>query len=285
MTRSTARRWRISLVSNTPLVTLAAIWLALMLIAALFAPLLAPYGFAEQQPLQRLSPPSLLGYDTNFWLGSDHLGRDVLSRTIFAIRFSITLAVLGTLIGAMLGITLGMIAARRRGWLGETIMTMVDIQASLPFLIFAIIAVGLLGKSFWLIVIIIGFAGWERYARLTRGLVLDAEANGYAGALRILGAKTPRIYVLHILPNILGTLLVQMTLSFPESILLETGLSFLGLGVQPPLTSLGLMVSESRNYIVTAWWMAAAPSLAIVLTTLSFAIIGDWIRDKISHSL
>lgn len=153
---------------------------------------------------------------------------------------------------------------------------------SLPFLIFAIIAVGLLGESFWLIVIIIGFAGWECYARLTRGLVLDAEANGYAGALRIPGAKTPRIYVLHILPNILGTLLVQMTLSFPESILLETALSFLGLGVQPPLTSLGLMVSESRNYIVTAWWMAAAPSLAIVLTTLSFAIVGDRIRDKIS---
>ncbi len=257
-------------------------WLALMALVALLAPWIAPHGFAEQQPLARLAPPALLGFDTQFLFGSDHLGRDVLSRTIYAIRFSITLAVLGTLIGAIAGIVLGMIAARRRGITSEVIMTMVDIQASLPFLIFAIIVVGFLGKSFWLIVVIIGIAGWERYARLARGLVLAAETKGYAGALRVLGASTPRIYLLHILPNIAGTLLVQMTLNFPESILLETGLSFLGLGVQPPLTSLGLMVSESRNYIVTAWWMAAAPSLAIVLTTLAFAVAGDWVRDRLA---
>ncbi len=257
-------------------------WLGLMALVALLAPWIAPYGYADQQPLSRLAPPALFGFDTQFLFGSDHLGRDVLSRTIYAIRFSVTLAVLGTLIGAITGIALGMLAARRRGITSEVIMTMVDIQASLPFLIFAIIVVGFLGKSFWLIVAIIGIAGWERYARLARGLVLTTETKGYAGALRVLGASTPRIYLLHILPNIAGTLLVQMTLNFPESILLETGLSFLGLGVQPPLTSLGLMVSESRNYIVTAWWMAAAPSLAIVLTTLAFAVAGDWVRDRLA---
>ncbi|MDE1997077.1 MAG: ABC transporter permease, partial [Rhizobiaceae bacterium] len=159
------------------------------------------------------------------------------------------------------------------------IMMLVDIQASLPFIIFAITVVAFFGKGFWLLAIIVGFAGWERYARLARGLVLDAETVGYASALRVLGAGSWRIYVSHILPNIVGALIVQMTLNFPEVILLETGLSFLGLGVQPPLTSLGLLINESRNYLVLAWWMAAAPGAVIVLTTLSISLLGDWLRD------
>ena len=268
-----------------PLVVLCAFWIALVLIVSLIAPFLAPYGYAEQQPLLRLQPPSLLGLDTPFLLGSDHLGRDVLSRTIYAIRFSALVALLGTVVGAVLGVIAGMIAARLRGWWEETIMMIVDIQASLPFLIFAITVVGFFGKSLWLLILVVGFAGWDRYARLARGLVLDAETKGYADALRALGAGTPRIYLLHILPNIAGALLVQMTLNFPETILLETGMSFLGMGVQPPLTSLGLMVNDSRNYIFTAWWLAAIPSGVIVLTTLSISVFGDWLRDRLEGAV
>jgi len=149
----------------------------------------------------------------------------------------------------------------------------------------AITAVAFFGKSFWLLVLIVGFAGWERYARLTRGLVLDAETAGYANAVRVLGGSSWRIYLRHILPNIVSALIVQMTINFPEIILLETGLSFLGLGVQPPLTSLGLLVSESRNYIALAWWMAAVPGAVIVLTTLSISLIGDWLRDMADSRL
>lgn len=265
------------------LVWFCVLWIILLAIAAIGAPLLAPYGYADQQPLLRLRPPALLGFDSPFLLGSDHLGRDVFSRTLYAIRFSIVVALLGTIIGTVLGVALGMMAARWRGWRDEIIMMSVDIQASLPFIIFAIIAVAFFGKSFWLLVVIVGLAGWERYARLTRGLVLDAETSGYADALRVIGAGTPRIYLRHILPNITGALIVQMTLNFPESVLLETGLSFLGLGVQPPLTSLGLMINDSRNYIVNAWWMAALPSLVIALTTIAFAVFGDWVRDKMAN--
>lgn len=258
------------------------LWVALLLLVAVAAPLLAPYGYAEQQPLLRLKPPSVLGFNTPFPLGSDHLGRDVLSRTLYAIRFSVMVAALATIIGAVLGVASGMLAVRLGGWWDEAIMMAVDMQASLPFLIIAITIVGFFGKSLTLLIIVIAFAGWDRYARLTRGLVLDAETRGYADALRALGAATPRVYLKHILPNIAGALLVQMTLNFPETVLLETGLSFLGMGVQPPLTSLGLMVNDSRNYIVNAWWMAAVPSAVIVLTTISTSIFGDWLRDRLA---
>jgi len=265
-----------------PLVVVCGGLIAVLLVVAIAAPLIAPYGYADQQPLLRLKGPSILGYDSPFLLGSDHLGRDMLSRTIYAIRFSILVAFLATVIGAVLGVASGMLAARLRGWWDETIMMVVDIQASLPFIIFALTIVGFFGKSLVLLIFVIGFAGWDRYARLARGLVLDAETRGYADALRALGANTPRIYLRHILPNIAGALLVQMTLNFPETVLLETGLSFLGMGVQPPLTSLGLLVNDSRNYIVNAWWMAAVPSAVIVLTTLSASIVGDWLRDRLT---
>lgn len=262
-----------------PAVTAAIAWIALVIAIAVLAPLIAPYHYAEQQPLLRLRPPALLGDDNPFLLGSDHLGRDVLSRTLYGVRFSIIVALFGTLLGTFIGVALGMLAARLRGWWEEAIMMLVDIQASLPFIVLAITAVAFFGKSFWLLVLIIGFAGWERYARLARGLVLDAETAGYANAVRVLGGGSWRIYLRHILPNIVSALIVQMTINFPEIILLETGLSFLGLGVQPPLTSLGLLVSESRNYIALAWWMAAVPGAVIVLTTLSISLIGDWLRD------
>ncbi|CAH1649043.1 ABC transporter permease [Chelatococcus asaccharovorans] len=266
-------------------IAIAFLWIAVILAASIAAPAIAPFGYAEQQPLLRLKPPAILGYDNPFLFGSDHLGRDVFSRVLYGIRFSIVIALFGTVLGMLIGVVLGMLAARLRGWWEEAIMMLVDIQASLPFIIFAITVVAFFGKSFWLLVLIVGFAGWERYARLARGLVLDAETTGYAGALRALGAGSPRIYVRHILPNIVGALIVQMTLNFPEVILLETGLSFLGLGVQPPLTSLGLLVNESRNYIVLAWWMAAVPGAVIVLTTLSVSLIGDWMRDHFDARL
>ncbi|HEY4200714.1 MAG TPA: ABC transporter permease [Devosiaceae bacterium] len=277
-----ARRLIERLSGSPPLVLLSIAWIVVLLVLAVAAPLLAPHGYADQQPLLRLKPPSLLGFDSPFLLGSDHLGRDILSRTIYAVRFSVMVALLATFIGAILGVASGMVAARLRGWWDETIMMVVDMQASLPFIIFAITIVGFFGKSLPLLILVIGFAGWDRYARLTRGLVLDAETRGYADALRALGATTPRIYLQHILPNIAGALLVQMTLNFPETVILETGLSFLGMGVQPPLTSLGLMVNDSRNYIVNACWMAAVPSGVIVLTTISTSIFGDWLRDRLT---
>ncbi|WP_331375278.1 ABC transporter permease [Sinorhizobium chiapasense] len=266
-------------------ILLALAWIALIILLSIAAPLVAPYGYADQQPMLRLRPPAILGHDNPFLFGSDNLGRDVFSRTLYGIRYSIIIALSGTLISTFIGVAMGMLAARLRGWWEETIMMLVDIQASLPFIIFAITIVAFFGKGFWLLAVIVGLAGWGRYARLARGLVLDAETVGYAAALRVLGAGSSRIYIRHILPNIVSALVVQMTLNFPEVILLETGMSFLGLGVQPPLTSLGLLINESRNYLMLAWWMAAVPGAVIVLTTLSISLLGDWLRDVMDTKL
>jgi len=145
--------------------------------------------------------------------------------------------------------------------------------------------VATLGNSLVLFIGLMGIYGWERYARLTRGLTLSAVTHGYAVAVRTLGAGPLRIYGRHILPNIANALIVNMTLNFPQTILLETSLSFLGLGIQPPLTSLGNMVGFGRDYLLTAWWIAVFPALAIFIATLAMSILGDWVRDRLDPTL
>ena len=279
-TQSTRRQRRLPVV-----VSLCSAWLFLVLITAIGADLIAPYGYAEQSLLNRLNPPAFLGGDPAYILGTDGLGRDVFSRLLYALRTSVLIAFCGTLIGSVIGTMLGFLAAHFRGWVDEVVMLLVDFQASMPFLIIALAILAFFGNSFELFLIVVGFYGWEVYARLTRGLVLQANAQGYAFAVRTLGVHPFRIYVRHVLPNILSVLVVQVTLNFPELILLETSLSFLGLGVQPPETSLGLMLGEGRNYIATAWWMAIPAGVVIFLTTLSVSLLGDWLRDRLDPTL
>ena len=267
------------------LLWLAIGWLALMATVALFAPIIAPYGFAEQDLLARLKPPSFAGGPEGHFLGTDHLGRDVLSRLIYAIRISMMVAVLGALIGAAIGTLLGFFAAHFRGLVEETIMGLVDIQAALPFFIFALLVIAFFGSDLTLFVVLVGFFGWERFARLGRALVVDARTHGYAEAARAAGLPPRRIYLVHILPNVLSAMVVQLTLNLPETILLEASLSFLGLGIQPPLTSLGLMLNDARPYIALYWWLPAAPGVVIFLTTLSVSLLGDALRDRLDSSL
>lgn len=266
-------------------IILCGAWLVLALGLALGADWIAPYGYADQSLLKRLKPPAFLGGDPAHLLGTDGLGRDVLSRLIYAMRSSILIAFCGTLIGSIVGTFLGFLAAHFRGWVEDAIMLAVDFQASMPFLIIALAILAFFGNSFGLFLCVVGFYGWEVYARLARGLVLQTNAQGYAFAIRTLGVHPWRIYVRHVLPNILSVLVVQVTLNFPELILLETSLSFLGLGVQPPQTSLGLMLGEGRNYIATAWWMAIPAGAAIFLTTLGVSLLGDHLRDRLDPTL
>ena len=268
-----------------PLVLGCMAFIALILIVAAGADLIAPQHYTDQSLLDRLKPPAFLGGPARYLLGTDELGRDVLSRLIYGIRFSLVIAILGTTIGAVLGTFLGFVAAHARGMVEETIMMMVDVQAAIPFLIIALALLAFFGNSFTLFIIIMGLNGWETYARLTRGMVLSTAAQGYAVAVRSLGAKPLRLYGRHILPNIASALIVQFTLNFPSTILLETSLSFLGLGVQPPLTSLGQMLGAGRNYLILAWWIAVAPGVTIFLTTLSISIVGDWLRDRLAPTL
>ena len=202
-----------------------------------------------------------------------------------SIRISLLIAFGASVISAVLGTTLGFLAAYFRGLIEQAVLMLADFQASMPFLILALSVLAFFGNSLLLLIGLMGLFGWERYARIARGLAISATAQGYAAAVRQLGATPARIYLRHILPNIASTLIVSMTLVFPEVILLESGLSFLGLGVQPPMTSLGNMVGYGREYITRAPWIMLAPALTIVFTTLAVSMLGDWLRDRLDPTL
>jgi peptide/nickel transport system permease protein len=268
-----------------PLVIFAILWLALMLFTAFAAELISPFPFTAMDLRNRLSPPIGLGGEWLHPLGTDELGRDVLSRLITSIRMSLLIAFGATVISAVLGVSLGFLAAHFRGLVEQAVLALVDFQAAMPFLILALAVLAFFGNSLPLFICLLGLNGWERYARIARGLAVSAGAQGYAAAVRQLGASPWRVYGRHVLPNIASTLIVSMTLAFPEIILLESGLSFLGLGVQPPMTSLGNMVGYGREYLTRAPWILLAPSAIIVLTTLSVSLLGDWLRDRLDPTL
>lgn len=267
-----------------PSIVLALAFLVLILVVAIGANWVAPYGYAEQDLLARMRPPIFFGGTVEHLMGTDNLGRDILSRLIFGTRASILIAVCGTLIGALFGTTLGFLAAHFRGWLEEVLMMLVDLQAAIPNLVLALAVLAFLGNNLFIFIVLVGLDGWERYARLARGLVLSAKESGYVQSMQMVGASAPRIYIGQVLPNVAGALVVQLTLNFPGTIILETALSFLGLGVQPPLTSLGQMLGQGRTYLLNAWWISVFPGIAVFATTLSVSLIGDWLRDRLDAS-
>ncbi len=267
---------------NVPLsVGLGIVWLTAMVLIAIFADQMRPYGITTMDLTSRLSPPGNLKH----WLGTDELGRDVLSRLIQSIRVSLIIAFGATILSAVFGTALGFAAAQFRGAVEHLVLALADFQAALPFLIMSLAVLAFFGSSMLLLVCLMGFYGWERYARIARGLAISASAQGYAAAVVQLGATPARVYLRHILPNVASTLIVSMTLTFPEIILMESGLSFLGLGVQPPETSLGNMVGFGREYLTRAPWVMLAPAAVIMLTTLSISLVGDWLRDKLDPTV
>lgn len=263
------------------LVVLALTWIVLTVLTAIFADGLRPYEITKMDLSARLAPIGTPGH----WLGTDELGRDVLSRLIQSVRVSLVIAFGATVLSAVFGTTLGFLAAQFRGWVEHLVMALADFQAALPFMIMSLAVLAFFGSSMVLLVCLMGFYGWERYARIARGLAISASAQGYAAAVVQLGAKPSRVYLRHILPNVASTLIVSMTLTFPEIILMESGLSFLGLGVQPPESSLGNMVGFGREYLTRAPWIMLAPSAVIVMTTLSISLLGDWLRDRLDPTI
>ena len=262
----------------SPLAATAALILAILFTGGLLAPWIAPYGLEDMDLMARLVAPFT---SSAHILGTDELGRDILTRLLYSLRLSFVLAVCGTLIGAILGTTLGFLAARFGGVVDDLVNVGVDFTASLPFIILALTILAFLGTDVKVIIVIMAFYGWDRYAKLSRNLARSAYTEGYAGALEGLGLPTRRILLKHILPNIASALVVNMTLNFPGMILLETSLSFLGVGVQPPMSSLGTMLGFSRDYLTTAWWIAVVPGVAIVISTLSMSVLGDWVQQKL----
>ncbi len=262
-------------------VTFGIVWLVAMVFVAFFADMIRPYGITAMDLRARLSMPG----NPAHLLGTDELGRDVLSRLLQSIRVSLAIAFGATIISAVFGTALGFAAAKFRGVVEHLVLVLADFQAALPFLIMSLAVLAFFGSSMPLLIGLMGFYGWERYARIARGLAISASAQGYAAAIVQLGATPARVYMHHILPNVASTLIVSMTLTFPEIILMESGLSFLGLGVQPPETSLGNMVGFGREYLTRAPWIMLAPAVVIMVTTLSISLVGDWLRDKLDPTL
>lgn len=264
--------------SSELLVICSAVCLFVFFFCGLLAPWIAPYDIEQMDLGARLLMPFT---SLTHIFGTDELGRDVFSRLVYSLRLSFLLAIAGTILGAVIGTALGFLAARFGGLVDDVLNAAVDFTASLPFIILALTILAFLGTNVTVIIVIMAVYGWDRYARLTRNLARSAYTEGYANALEGLGILTWRIAIKHILPNIASALVVNMTLNFPGMILLETSLSFLGVGVQPPMSSLGTMLGFGRDYLTTAWWIAVIPGVVIVMSTLSMSILGDYVQQKL----
>lgn len=268
-----------------PLVLISLGWLLIMVVTAILAQWLMPYEFSQMDLRARLAPPVWLGGNWTHVLGTDELGRDVLSRLISAIQISLLIAFASTAISTTLGVLLGILAAHFRGWVENLVLVLIDFQAAMPFMIIALAVLAFFGNSLPLLIGLMGFYGWERTARISRSLTIAANEQGYAAAAHDLGASASRVYGKHVLPNIASTIIVNITVTFPGVVLLESGLSFLGLGVQPPMASLGNMVGYGREYLQSAPWILLCPSAVIVTTTFAISLVGDWLRDRLDPSV
>ena len=258
----------------------------LLVIVAVAAPALAPYDPVRQSLRARLAAPTLAGPDGKaHLLGTDHLGRDVLSRVIFGARVSLAVGFAAVVVGGLVGAVLGLLAGFRRGWSDSVIMTLADAQLAFPFILLAIGIIAVLGPSFPTLILVVGLSGWVNYARILRGQVLGLRSREFVDAIHGLGGSMLRIVVRHILPNVMSSLVVIATLELARAIVLEATLSFLGLGIQPPTPSWGGMVHEGREYLDSAWWISTAPGLVLMATSLVVSRTGDWLRDLLDPTL
>jgi peptide/nickel transport system permease protein len=261
--------------------TLGAAILATAVVVALGAPLLAPVNPLAQDLLLRLRSPGAHGPAAVFWLGTDGLGRDVLSRLLFGTRASLVVAGLAVACSGAVGTALGMLAAYYRGWIGAVLMRFVDMVLSIPFLLLAIAVVAVLGPSLSNTVLVLGLTRWPRYARVAFAQTLAARRREFVEAARALGSSDGRLMTQHVLPEVLPSAVVVATLEVGLMIVFEASLSFLGLGVQPPTPSWGSMLADGRDYLATAWWLATFPGLAIMVTVLGANLLGDAVRDRL----
>lgn len=272
-------------IKRYPLVSLGILALVLV-IPAIFAPVVAPHDPFLGTLSNRLAPPVWQdGGTMEHILGTDKLGRDILSRIIYGARVSLTVSLIAIFVGGIIGTTLGLISGYFGGKLDAVIMRLVDISLSLPTILLALVLVAAVGPSFGTVITVLIVLLWARYARLCRGETLAIKERDFIARARVAGASHTRIMFKYIFPNVVNSLIVLATLQVGYVILLESSLSFLGAGLPRAEPAWGVMVADGRELIVTAWWVSMFPGLAIMLTVLSLNLLGDWLRDHLDPKL
>ena len=273
-----------------------AILLFVLVLPAIFANWIAPHDPVQGSLSERLVPPFWVqaegegiyatpGGSTKFILGTDKQGRDILTRIVYGARISLTVAAISIFLAGLIGTTLGLIAGYFGGNIDHIVMRAVDICLSMPAILFALVLAVVLGPSFQTVIIVIVSIFWSRYARLVRGETLGIKAQDFVARARVSGASNLRIITRHVFPNVVNTIIVLATLEVGQVILLESTLSFLGAGLPRPTPAWGLMIANGRELLVTAWWVAAWPGVAILLSVLSMNLLGDWLRDRLDPKL
>ncbi|MDQ3811959.1 MAG: ABC transporter permease [Chloroflexota bacterium] len=248
---------------------------------AIFAPAIAPFDANEQDISRRLLGP-LSGAHL---LGTDHLGRDILSRIIFGTRVALIVSLLAVGLSGVIGVAFGLVSGYFGGWTDDLVSWLVSVQLSFPFILLAIAVVAVLGGGLRNLIVVLALTGWVVYARVVRAEALSLRELDYVHAARALGAGPPRILLQHVLPNALTPVVVIATFEMARMIVSEAALSFLGLGVEPALASWGAMLADGRTYLSSAWWVATFPGLAIAFTVLGANLLGDWLRSELDPRL
>ena len=272
-------RWvRLLLKSKTGMVGF--IILATVTITAIFAPWLAPHDPTEQFIEDMLAPPFWMeGGSTTYILGTDNLGRDMLSKIIYGSQVSLFVGLFSVIVAGAIGLIVGLMSGYFGGWVDNVFMRIVDAFLAIPSILFTLVILKLTGPGLITLIVVLGITNWVVYARVIRSEVLSLKEREFVKAARALGVRDGMIIVRHLLPNVFSSFIVIATLSMATTIIAEASLSFLGLGVQPPTISWGEMLSTGRNYVATNWGMATFPGLAITITTLGVIFLGDWLRD------
>jgi peptide/nickel transport system permease protein len=264
-----------------PVFWLSAAALGIILVAAVFAERLAPYGPNEQDILKRLQPPGVPGHV----LGTDEVGRDILSRLIHGARISLLIGVIAVGVSCPLGVLVGLVAGYAGRRTDDVLMHVTDIQLAIPTILLAIAVVAVLGPGLPNVIITLSVTGWTLYARLVRGETMTVKTRDFVQAARANGAGDARIVLRHVLPNVFSPVIVVAVFAVANMIVLEATLSFLGLGVEPSVVTWGRMLNGGRLYLNTAWWLTAFPGLAIFVTVLAVNLLGDHLRDWLDPQL
>jgi peptide/nickel transport system permease protein len=267
-------------VSRSLNITLGAVVLAVMILMAVFAPLLTPYDPIQVTPSLRLRPP-----DSIHVFGTDDFGRDVFTRIAYGARLSLQVGLISVALAATVGVTLGVVAGFYGGLIDAVIMRMIDVMLAFPGILLALVIVAVLGRSLTNVMIAVGISSIPVYVRMARGNTLALKSIDYIAAAHAIGAPVPRILARHILPNILAPLIVIATNGVAGAIIAGAALSFLGLGAQPPTPEWGLMLSEGRVYLRNAWWVTTFPGLAIMIAVMAINLMGDGLRDILDPRL